>query len=329
MKQKIIDMQAHFMPESYISCMRHRKEIPYIESQGNLYRFRYGESESSTYWIKPSFYDISLVLESMDAAGIDMQVLSINIPGAEVGEHDLSIAIAQKANDDYADIVSRYPERFTAFATLPLSDTDAALREAERAIGQLGFTGVMFFSNIYGMHLSDRKLWPIYAFLEQQDIPMYIHPTKPLVAPFVEDYGLEAMVGYLYDTSLAALKMILSGVFETYPNLKVIMPHAGGVLPYLAKRLDHQAQLNPQANEHITMPPSEYLKKLYLDTVCLSTPSLQLACDLVGADHILFATDYPFVPIQVSLDVVDGLRVGEQERELIYCGNAQKLLKLA
>lgn len=325
-KHTMIDMQAHFMPQGYIQRMEERTEWPCIRRNGESYYFQYGPT--SAYTISKSAYDIGAVLAAMDETGIDTQALSINIPGAEILDIPNSVDIARMVNDEYAQIVSKHSNRFVAFATLPLRDTDASLKETERAVKQLGFRGLMFFSNVMGLPLSDKRFWPIYELAQELNKPIYIHPTRPVMADQVSEYGLEMIVGYLFDTSLAVLKLIFSGVLEQYPELKIIMPHAGGTLPYLLNRIDYQSVNIPGSRKNLCKAPSEYIKKIYMDTVCLSTETLRLAYDLVGADHILFATDYPFVGMQQTIDVIEHMDISNENKQLIFCGNAKRLLKI-
>lgn len=325
MKYKI-DLQTHFLPQGYIKKLEARNDQPYIEKIGDQYRFQYGEN--SSYFVGKAAYDIETVINAMDKVGIDFQFLSINIPGAEVLDEKTGIELARIVNDEYAEIIENYPTKFSALTTLPLRNIDASLKELDRATKDLDFRGIMMFSNVMGMPISDKRFWPIYEMAEQYDQPIYIHPTKPVMANEMQEYGLESMLGYVFDTSLAALKLILSGVFEKYPNLKVIIPHAGGTLPYLVNRIDYQSTLVKDSKKNISANPSEYIKKLYMDTVSLSSSTLKLAYDLVGEDRILFATDYPFVDMNISIDVVNELEVSDKVKNKIFHENANKLFKL-
>lgn len=326
MQRKLIDMQAHFLPSSYIDRLMARGSSPYMERQGDKIFLQYGEK--SFYTIGPLAYDLNRVIEELDMHKIDTQVLSINIPGAEILDLEQSIAIARDCNDEYADICAKYPDRFLAFATLPLRNTEASLKELERAKKLPGMKGMMFFSNVMGMHLGEERFWPVYEMAEQMDWPIYIHPTRPLIAPYVQGFNLETAVGYLFDTALAALRIIMHGVFEKYPNLKMIVPHAGSVLPYLYARIDYQTGLTPEFRKNISQEPSAYIKKFYVDTVIMHQPALKMACDLVGEEHVLFATDLPFVPVEASLALVRNLGISEEGQHNILAANAERLLHL-
>lgn len=326
MKETIIDFQAHIAPESYLKKLSTRKDIPCVTRDGDVYNFQYGQG--SSYIITRESYDLQTKLEAMDRAGISTQVLSIIMPGAEILDVATGNDIAKMVNDEMAEIVHKYPGRFLALTTLPLRDTSACLQEMERATFELGFRGIMFFSNICGMPLSDLKLWPIYEAAQDLELPIFIHPTRPVMAEEVKEYGLEQAVGYMFDTSLAALKMIFSGVFDRFPKLKVVLPHAGSTLPYLLGRIDYQSANIPGSRKNISMEPGYYIKKLYSDTVCMSGQTLKFAYDLFGPDRLLFATDYPYVEMEPTIKLVQNMDISAKYKSNIFHGNAEKLLKI-
>jgi aminocarboxymuconate-semialdehyde decarboxylase len=326
MQAKVIDFQAHFAPAGYIDVLAKRGKIPFVEKLGETYLFRYGPG--SQYPITKNSYDIQTKLEAMDKAGVEAQVLSIIIPGAEILDLKSSIGLARLVNDEMAEVVSHYPERFTALTTLPLRDTDASLRELDRAANKLGFQGIMFFSNIDGAPLSDPRLWPIYEMAQELDQPIFIHPTRPVMVDEVREYGLEIIVGFMFDTTLAALKMIFSGVLERYPKLKVIVPHAGSTLPYLLGRIDYQSAQIPGSRDNLRAEPSDYIKRFYTDTVSMSGPALDYVYKLLGPEQLLFATDFPYWEMEPSVALVKQMDIPTQHKEDIFHKNAKRLLKL-
>lgn len=326
MNAKVIDFQAHFAPGGYLKVLSKRTEIPFVEKTGDTFLFHYGPG--SHYPITKNSYDIPTKLAAMDKAGVEAQVLSMIIPGAEILDIESSIELARVVNDEMAEVVSKYPDRFTALTTLPLRDTEASLEELDRATNALGFSGIMFFSNVEGMPLSDPKLWPIYEKAQKLDQPIFIHPTRPVMAEEVKEYGLEIIVGFMFDTSLAALKLIFSGVLEKYPALKLILPHAGGTLPYLLGRIDYQSALIPGSRDNLKAPPSEYVKRLYTDTVSMSGPALDYVYKLLGPDKLLFATDFPYWEMEPSVALIRQMDIPAQHKKSIFYKNARSLLKL-
>ncbi len=326
MNAKVIDFQAHFAPPGYLKVLSKRTDIPFVEKDGDTFLFHYGSG--SHYHITKNSYDIQTKLAAMDKAGVEAQVLSMIIPGAEILDVKSSIELARVANDEMAEVVSKYPNRFTALTTLPLRDTEASLKELDRATDKLGFRGIMFFSNVAGMPLSDPKLWPLYEKAQKLDQPIFIHPTRPVMAEEVREYGLEIIVGFLFDTSLAALKLIFGGVLERYPALKLIVPHAGATLPYLLGRIDYQSALIPGSRDNLKAPPSEYVKKLYTDTVSMSAPALDYVYKLLGPDKLLFATDFPYWEMEPSVALVEQMQIPAQHKKGIFFKNARRLLKM-
>lgn len=326
MAKTILDLQAHLAPPNYLKYLEKRNVAPYVRREDDVYSFYYGED--SFYRITKHSYDVKSKIEAMDKAGVSVQVLSTIIPGAEILDIKTGNHMARIINDDLAEVVSSHPDRFFAIATLSYRDTDAALIELERAVFKLGFKGILLFSNINGMALSDKRLWPIYETMQKYNLPIFIHPTRPVMVEEVKDYGLEPIVGYMFDTSLAALKMIFSGVFDKYPNLKVVLPHAGGVIPYLLGRIDYQSSINPDSRKHISMEPSYYIKKLYTDTVCLSRKTLEFAYEIFGASNVLFATDYPYVEMEPTIEMVADMDIPEEHKYKIFENNARKLMNI-
>lgn len=318
-----IDLQTHFMPATYINMFLKRDTWPYIREEENGYFFQYGPE--SGYSITPSSYEIDDVLDQMEKNNLGKVVLSINMPGAEVLPDDDGIDIAKAINDGFIEIARQYPKKFYALATLPWRSTRGAEDELDRLCDYPEFVGIMTFSNVDGIPLDDKRFWPIYAQAQDMGWPLYLHPTRPVIAPYVKEYGLEGMLGYVYDTSLAAMRLILGGVIDAFPNLNVIVPHAGGVLPYLAGRIDHQSRLIAGASKNIKKKPSDYIANFYMDTVCLSSETLRLALDMVGEDRIVFATDYPFVPVEKTMSIIDVLGLSNETKKKILKENAKQL----
>ena len=196
-------------------------------------------------------------------------------------------------NDEFKDAIEARGRHFTALATLPLNDPAASLKEFERATGQLGMRGAMLFSNVNGVALSDERFWPIYEAANDSARVLYIHPAHPVNVDMMQDYWLMPLVGFLYDTTLAAASLVFSGVPERFPNIRWALCHLGGTIPYLVERLDRGFHNFKDCRANIQRPPSTYLKEFYYDTVNFNQGALKLAIDFAGADHILAGSDYP------------------------------------
>ena len=320
-----IDIQCHFFPEAVIQRLERRTDFPRVVRADGMTKL---VVSPTTVWpVAPGMNDLALKLETMDKNAVDVQVLSLNVPGPERIEGPEADELARIAHDCLAEVIQKHPDRFWGIGTLGFHDMEASLRELDRAVNALGFKGVQLFSNIRGRALDDPFLHPFYAHCQELDLPIFLHPTIPVVEAAMPVYHLNAMVGFLFDTTLAALRLILSGTLEKFPRLKLVLPHVGSTIPYLLGRIDHLSGSLPGGREHITKAPSEYFKRFYVDSVASYQPALNYCYNLTGADRILFGTDYPWVPVELSKGLVDGMPISKDEKELIYSGNALRLLR--
>jgi aminocarboxymuconate-semialdehyde decarboxylase len=237
--------------------------------------------------------------------------------------------LSKKVNDSFADIQKNHADAFQALATLPLNDPDACASELNRAITELKLKGVTLFSNVNGVALSDKRFWPMYEKADELEVVCFIHPTFPLGTEAMQDYMLMPLVGFLTDTTLAVASLIFSGVVERYPNIRWVLGHLGGAIPYLAERLDRGYEAFAQCRENITKPPSEYLKEnFYYDTVNFDPGALQFAIDFAGSDRLLAGSDYPHQigSIEKMFSSIDQLKISAAEKTGILGENAARLL---
>jgi aminocarboxymuconate-semialdehyde decarboxylase len=278
----------------------------------------------------PGHRDIDFRQEVLEQHGIDTQVLSFTTPGVHVETAVRSVEWARMVNDAFARIVNTRKGRFTALATLPLNDPAASVSELERAMKELGLPGAMVFSNVNHVALSDERYGALWKKADELNAVIYIHPTDPLGVDAMLDYWLMPLVGFLFDTTLAASKLVFSGVVARHPRIRWVLTHMGGAIPYLAERLDRGYHAFADCRRHIDRPPSEYLKQFYYDTVNFNPAAVRLALDFAGPDRILAGSDYPHQigSIPLMLETIRGLDVDESVRERIFGGNAARLLAL-
>jgi len=278
--------------------------------------------------ITDAMTDIDLRLRDMDACGMDMAVLSLTAPSVDLLDIDEGVALAQLVNDEIAGITKRHPGRFAGLATLPFRDMDRALEEMDRAIDQLGMQGVIICSNIAGATLDSPELLPFFEKANERGTPVFIHPTTPAAGETFKDYRLAPMLGFVFDTTITITRLILSGVLHKYPNLKLILAHLGGTIPYLIDRLDFCYQAYPECRVNIPNPPSEYLKLAYFDSVCFHKPSLMCALAFAGPDRVLLGSDYPHVigDMRRAVDSIRDLDIPQEDKAKICGGNVAKLL---
>jgi aminocarboxymuconate-semialdehyde decarboxylase len=232
-------------------------------------------------------------------------------------------------NDAFGRTVRESRGRFTALATLPLNDPGASVRELDRAMNDLGLPGAMVFSNVNHVALADRRFEPLWRRADDLAAVIYIHPTNPLGVEAMLDYWLMPLVGFLFDTTLAASTLVFAGVVARYPRIRWVLTHMGGAVPYLAERLDRGYRAFAECRRNIDRPPSEYLRTFYYDTVNFNPSAVRLALDFAGPDRILAGSDYPHQigSIPLMLETIRSLEVTDDIKERIMGGNAAVLLQ--
>jgi predicted TIM-barrel fold metal-dependent hydrolase len=325
MPTEIIDCQSHILSKEFVEFLERRTDSPHIVRQGDE---RFMLVNGWRRKLPPALLDIQLKLSVMDRAGISMAALSMNDPGPELFGND-STTVAVMNNDYIAEICRTHPTRFFGLATLPFDTPQAMMREFDRAIGKLGMKGILLFSNLNGHFPDEEPFRPLFAEAERRGIPVLLHPARPVTLDATRDYDMSTMLGMLFDTTIALLRLILSGVMEQYPNLKLVCPHVGGALPYLIGRVDYQTAVMKRGGDSIRRAPSEYLKRVWLDTVTQIPLAIRYALDFGGADKLMFSSDHPWVQPQAIIDAVDGASLSEEQREKIFSGTARALFQLA
>lgn len=324
----IIDFHNHFYPPEYLEAIQSGpSNIRVTFDSANNPLLHYPGDYNI---IVPTHRDINLRAAALEEAGIDKQILSFTTPGTHIESPERSVELARIVNDSFAEIIKEHGDRFTALATLPLNDPEASVSELARAFGDLGFRGVTVFSNINGIALSDQRFWPIYEKADKFKAVFYIHPSFPVGVEAMTDYWLMPLVGFTFDTTLAAAKLVFSGVVEKFPGIRWVLGHLGGAIPYLAERLDRGYSAFKECREHISQKPSEYLKNFYYDTVNFDVKALQFAVDFAGADHLVAGSDYPHQigSLEKMVESIDKLYISDSEKAGIYGENAAKLLRL-
>jgi aminocarboxymuconate-semialdehyde decarboxylase len=278
----------------------------------------------------PASWDIDDRVDVMDRLRLDAQVLSVSIPFTYDGDATTRLRMARISNDRLALAAHQYPGRFFALATLPLPDVDASLRELDRCFDDLEMVGVMFGSNVNGMRLDNPVFAPIFDELDRRGTVVFLHPNLPVCSGAdVVDMNISSTLAYIFDTGVTVYRMIFSGMLERYSRLKVVVPHLGGMLPYLSGRLE-ESYRSGRAGNALSKPPGEYLRDLYYDTLINHQPALRLATDQFGADHLMLGSDYPLGSgsLEDAVAFVREADLTESERELVLGANAMRLLNL-
>ncbi len=320
-----IDCQSHIFPKAYIEILAQNPHPPQVIQRGSEAIVTYGDVQ--IFRLQDEAYDPKRKLKDMDAAGVDMALLSTNIPPPCMLSPELGNKGAQAINDAIAELVDTYPNRFAGLACLPWQNPDEAKTEMDRVKG-LGFRGIMLYSHIGGDPVDAPHFEPVYAHAETLQLPIVMHPTVPTWGEAIKDHWMIGMMGLQVDNSFALLRLILSGILERHPNLQLVMPHVGGILPYMSGRIDHQTEVLGRAREHITQPPSVYLSRIYLDTVSPSLQALHYAYQFAGEHRLLFGTDHPWVDMPRFVDLIEEMDIPDTARARIFGENAATLFGL-
>ncbi|MES1213851.1 MAG: amidohydrolase family protein [Singulisphaera sp.] len=323
-RAQTIDCQSHLFCPEILALLEKRTEDPLVYRQGNDRFVKMGDWHRK---VLPNHTDVAAKLATMDAAGIDVTALSINDPGPEWFGDD-GPAMARVMNDFIADIVRQHPTRFVGLFVLPLQDLKASEIELDRCVNTLGMKGLLLYTNLAG-HFPDEPAYrPIFARAEALEIPVFLHPAKPLTTDVVKGYEMTSSLGNMFENTIALTRIIMSGLLDQHPKLKLVCPHLGGTLPYIIGRLDHQTQVLKRGPKYLTRKPSDYLQQVWFDIVSPLPPAMQFCCDMFGTDRLLFASDHPWVEPQLILDGLTSLKLPDNAQAAILGGNARRLFQL-
>ncbi len=322
-----LDLHTHYYPPAYFGR---------IERSGG--DFSFGTSPTGQriilyrgarfFGVTAPMTDVAKRLDDMDRVGIDTEVLSLSTPNVYFVEGKAQADVAHMVNYAYADLAAKYPARFLGFASIPMDDPDAALRELERAVDELGMQGVIVLSNIRGRALADPLYRPFFQEADRRRLCVFVHPMVPVAADAFTEYVLGPRVGFPFDTTLAIAKLCFAGIFKRLPNIRWLVAHAGGAVPYLMERLDSGWRDFAECRVNIDEPPSTYLKRLYYDTVTFSPHNLRLLREVVGTDHMVMGSDYPHLlgSIEKAVTSIEAMDFTEREKEQVYSGTALSIM---
>jgi aminocarboxymuconate-semialdehyde decarboxylase len=323
---RIVDFHNHYYPPEYVEALRSSRSNVRVtyDAEGNPCVHYPGDYNI----LVPGHRDIDYREQVLKDHGVDTQLVTFTTPGVHVEPPATSVALAREINDAFAGVVRDKKGRFVSLATLPLNDPAASVKELERAMKDLGMPGAMVFSNVNHVALADDVYAPLWKKADELGAVIYIHPTDPQGVEAMLDYWLMPLVGFLMDTTLAAAKLVFSGVVERHPRIKWVLTHMGGATPYLAERYDRGYRAFAECRKNITKPPSEYLKEFYYDTVNFNPDAVTFAISFAGVDHILAGSDYPHQigSIPLMLETIDKLGLDQTSKEKILGGNASRLL---
>lgn len=304
-----------------------------------MYKFYLSRGSERSIIIEDGLVDIgSKRLADMDRAGIDIAVLSLTAPGVHVFEKDLAASLARDYNDELAEACNRHPDRFVGLAAIAPQDPTAAAREIERSTQKHGFRGVILNSHVNGDYLDDEKYWPIFESVESCSVPIYLHPSymsSALYKPFFEK-GLDgAIYGFGVETGLHALRLIVSGLFDRFPKMQMVLGHMGEALPFWMYRIDYMYQATLKSGRYknfvkLQKKPSEYLKSnFYITNSGVAFPeAIKFSQDVLGVERVLYAMDYPYQFEISEVNILDNMSMTPETKKMFFETNARKLFKI-
>lgn len=322
----VVDAHIHYLPPALLSAFMRRTRPPRAERQDGWLMLDFGDGYVER--VDARRTEPGRLRENLRQTGVDTAVVSINQPGVLRLPPAEAKAVAREANDELAELVSTSGGAVEGLATLPWQATDDAIDELSRA-ASLGLKGAMICSNVAGQPIDKPSFDPVFSASASLSMPLLLHPTVPAQVSALSEHGLICGAGFLFDTTTAILRMIFAGTFDRHPSLKIILAHAGSLLPLLMGRFDREYARNalpgvlPQERQ-----PSDYLHRLYTDTIAGSPRALGLAIEQFGADRVCFGSDYPFGNQQEALDLVQTAALPDETAAAVCGENAIDLFGL-
>jgi predicted TIM-barrel fold metal-dependent hydrolase len=324
-----IDAFAHILPRRYLDRVERHLEGTTSSQQLRYYR-------EGVFHFDDALTDLDARWREVEPFGDYAQVLVLAVPPIEeLGPPSIAAEFARFANDEMAEMVQRYPDRFVGFVcALPLNDTEASLLEIERGIKDLGALGAQVFTNMQGVPLDQQRFEPIFARIEELDRTVWLHPTRnatwrDYASETESDYGLWWSIGWPYETAAALSRLVYSGSMERHPDLKLIAHHGAGMIPHFSARLAMGPGVR-QVKDSLPRPPLEYFRRFYADTALFGARhAVQCVVEFFGSDHVLFGTDMPLGPpsaIEATMEDIEACVPSAVERSAIYRENAERLL---
>jgi aminocarboxymuconate-semialdehyde decarboxylase len=322
-----LDLHTHYYPEIYFQKIRDLpSEFSFDKSPSGQTIIKYRGARF--FGVTPPMTDVGRRLEDMDRVGIDVEVISLSTPNVFFTDAEHQSEIARIVNDSYTELIAQHPTRFKGFASIPMDNPDAALAELHRAIDELKLNGVILLSNIGGKPLTSPEYRPFFEEANRMKLCILLHPMLPANTEPFREYVLGPLVGFMFDTTLAVARMCFDGMLRELPDIRWIVAHLGGAVPYLIERLDNGWRDFPECRAKIDELPSTYLKCLYYDTVNFNPHMLNMVREMIGADHMVMGSDYPHLlgSIDRAVSSIQTLDIPVDEKRKIFEGTAMSIM---
>lgn len=326
----LIDLHAHFIPPEILRDVQPdeawRPRV-YRDGEGQQW-VEHGNTKVNS--APREFVDIERIIAEQDRAGVDVVALS---PWTPLLNYDQPVDVAFKScelqNNAIAQVARAFPTRIAGLGCVPLQDAPLASRVASHLVRDLGLCGIEIGTNINGAYPGDERFLPFWEAVAELDTLVFIHPVSGVGGPMMREYELWNLYGNPAETGLAAASLIFAGVLERFPSLKILLAHGGGVLPYIIGRFDRGWEVRPAARKsRLSRPPSTYLKQFYFDTITHSADALRYLVQVVGAEHVVVGSDYPFdMGYEQPRTLVNELDLPNEQSEMILSKTALQLLK--
>jgi aminocarboxymuconate-semialdehyde decarboxylase len=331
-----IDVHFHVVPPLFIDQVRGGalRQTVTIRACDGMEGFCYHPPDGTTIEqgpaLRPELSDPLMLMKALDARRLDIAAVS---PPPQLFAYWTSIdegeRLARAVNDGMAELATAYPDRFAPLASIPMQDGERAAAELKRAITILGLRGVALCSHVNGRDLDHLAYRPLFAMAELLDVPVFVHPQNHGDISRIEDFHLWNLIGFPFETTITAARLIMSGLFENHPRLKVVLAHGGGFFPYQIGRLDHGHAVREELFGRLPHKPSHYLKNIYCDTLTHNPEALRYLLRIMGDDHIVLGTDYPFdMGDDRPIDRVRDLALGPAGESAIIGKTLATLLKI-
>jgi aminocarboxymuconate-semialdehyde decarboxylase len=325
----LIDVHSHHYPDSYLDACRRPDSgfTHYMRPDG---RFIVLQDGAVGLAVPQPLPPLEHRIDMMDAAGVDIQILSVSAPNVFRFPESLRIPLTRDLNDEFSELAATAGGRLRVFASIPLPAIDASLEELDRALALPHVVGVVVCSNINRVNLDDERFAPVWEELSRRGTTVFCHPTVACCTDGLREYAMSLAMGFMADTMYAVGRLAYSGTIDRFPGIRWIFTHLGGTIPFVLPRYDNYYKQFPECSEKIDRPPSEIMRDVYYDTVTMHAPALRCAIDTVGTDQLLFGSDYPHVPggIDRFVTVLNSVGLTDDEMDRVGRRTAARLIGL-
>jgi aminocarboxymuconate-semialdehyde decarboxylase len=290
----ITDVHCHYVPDAFWRFALTRPEfaVTVKRREGDAIDL---DIRGMHFGLNTTFFDIAKQVERMQRDGVERTILSLATPFIDYHlDAGLAVETAAAFNDGLAAAIAPDRTRFGGWALLPMQDPGAAAHELRRCVRDHGFIGGHIASNVRGVYLHDPRFTPIFQAAVDLGVPLFLHPADPLGKDRTRDYELTVVAGYLFDSTVNILKMVCSGFLDRWPALRLVCAHGGAFSPALRARMQREVDTNPQLQRTLTKPVGDYLRRLYVDSICFEPAMLRYVAEVLPADHVLLGSDAPF-----------------------------------